>query len=117
MSTHKSSQIKAALRKGFREGTSKLADRKCYGYCQIPDGVLAIVPQEAEVVVWIFESYLGGSSLGEIAKALEVKQIPSPSGKLKWNHEAISKLLSNEKYVGSVLLQKTVCLCRASNEK
>ena len=33
---------------------------------------------------------------------------PSPTGKGKWNREAISKLLSNEKYVGSVLLQKTI---------
>lgn len=111
MSTqNKSNQIKAALRKGFREGTSKLADRKCYGYRQTPEGVLTIVPQEAEAVVWIFESYLNGSSLGEIAKALEAKQILSPSGKPKWNREAISKLLSNEKYIGSVLLQKTVTL-------
>ncbi|MFT8872915.1 MAG: recombinase family protein [Sporolactobacillus sp.] len=105
---NKSNQIKDALRKSFKEGTSKLAYRKCYGYRQTPDGALAIVPQEAEVVVWIFEHYLSGSSFGKIAKALEAKQILSPSGNSKWNREAISKLLSNEKYIGNVLLQKTV---------
>lgn len=41
---NKSSYMKAALRKGFREGTSKLADRKYFGYRQTPDGVLTIVP-------------------------------------------------------------------------
>lgn len=29
-------------------------------------------------------------------------------GRQKWNREAIDKLLSNEKYTGRVLLQKTV---------
>ena len=29
-------------------------------------------------------------------------------GRPKWNREAIDKLLSNEKYTGRVLLQKTV---------
>ena len=41
---------------------------------------------------------------------LEEEIIVSPTGKSKWNREAISKILSNEKYVGSVLLQKTVTL-------
>ena len=30
------------------------------------------------------------------------------TGKSKWNREAIDKLLSNEKYTGQVLLQKTI---------
>ena len=41
--------------------------------------------------------------------ALSKQQIPSPTGKAKWSREAIHKLLSNEKYTGRVLLQKTVC--------
>ena len=109
MSTEdKSSKIKEALRQGFLDGTSKLADRKCYGYDRTADGSLIINQQEAEIVKWIFESYCCGNSLGKIAKALEERGIPSPTGRGKWNREAISKLLSNEKYVGSVLLQKTM---------
>ena len=34
--------------------------------------------------------------------------ITSPTGKPKWNREAIDKLLSDKKYTGRVLLQKTV---------
>ena len=48
------------------------------------------------------------TSLGKIAAGLEWQGIPSPTGKPKWNREAIDKLLSNEKYTGRVLLQKTI---------
>ena len=104
----KSEAIKAGLRKGFQDGSSKMAHRKCYGYEVSPDGDLAVNPDEAQVVRWIFGQYLSGNSLGKIAAGLERQGILSPTGKPKWNREAIDKLLSNEKYTGRVLLQKTV---------
>ena len=104
----KSEAIKAGLRKGFQDGSSKMVHRKCYGYKVCSDGELAINPDEAKVVCWIFEQYLVGDSLGKIAAGLERQGIPSPTGRPKWNREAIDKLLSNEKYTGRVLLQKTV---------
>lgn len=55
---------------------------------------------------WIFESYRNGASFGKIVKELEKHGFSSPTGRGKWNREAISKLRSNEKYVGSVLFQK-----------
>lgn len=57
---------------------------------------------------WIFEQYLAGNSLGKIAAGLEKQGIISPTGKPKWNCETIDRLLSNEKYTGRVLLQKTI---------
>ena len=104
----KSETIKNCLRKGFQDGSSKMAKRKCYGYDVGSDGELAINPEESQVVCWIFEQYLAGNSLGKIAAGLERQGIPSPTGRPKWNREAIDKLLSNEKYTGRVLLQKTV---------
>lgn len=104
----KSEAIKAGLRKGFQDGSSKMAKRKCYGYDVIPEGGLMINQNEAEIVLWIFQQYLDGKSLGKIASALGAKGILSPTGRSKWNREAINKLLSNEKYTGRVLLQKTV---------
>ncbi len=104
----KSEAIKAGLRKGFQDGSSKMVHRKCYGYKVCSDGELAINPDEAKVVCWIFEQYLVGDSLGKIAAGLERQGIPSHTGRPKWNREAIDKLLSNEKYTGRVLLQKTV---------
>ena len=104
----KSEAIKSGLRKGFQDGSSKMAKRKCYGYEVGSDGELTVNPNEARIVYWIFEKYLAGNSLGKIVAGLERQGIPSPTGRLKWNREAIDKLLSNEKYTGRVLLQKTV---------
>ena len=107
-SIQKSEAIKNGLRKGFQDGSSKMAKRRCYGYTINSDGELEINPDEARVVSWIFERYLAGDSLGKIAVGLGKQDIPSPTGRPKWNREAIDKLLSNEKYTGRVLLQKTV---------
>ena len=107
-SIQKSEAIKKGLRKGFQDGSAKMAHRKCYGYGVCSDGELVVNPDEAKVVCWIFEQYLVGNSLGKIAAGLERQGIPSPTGRPKWNREAIDKLLSNEKYTGRVLLQKTV---------
>ena len=104
----KSESIRAGLRRGFQDGTSKMAQRKCYGYNIGANGELVINPDEAAVVRWIFDRYLNGDSLGKIATGLEEQGIPSPTGKPKWNREALNKLLSNEKYTGRVLLQKTI---------
>ena len=104
----KSKAIKSGLRKGFQDGSSKMVKRRCYGYTINSDGELEINPDEARVVSWIFEQYFAGDSLGKIAAGLERQGIPSPTGRSKWNREAIDKLLSNEKYTGRVLLQKTV---------
>lgn len=92
----KSEAIKAGVRKGFQDGSSKMAHRKCYGYEVGPDSELAVNPDEAQVVRWIFEQYLAGDSLVKIAAALEKQGILSPTGKPRWNREAIDKLLSND---------------------
>ena len=104
----RSEAIKVGLRRGFQDGSSKMAHRKCYGYEVGCDGELAVNPDEAQVVRWIFGRYLAGDSLGKIAAGLEKQGILSPTGKPRWNREAIDKLLSNKKYTGRVLLQKTV---------
>ena len=104
----KSASIKISLRQGFQEGSSQMARRKCYGYTSGSDGQLVINSNEAQIVRWIFERYLVGDSLGKIASGMERQGIPSPTGKSIWNREAIDKLLSNEKYTGRVLLQKTI---------
>lgn len=104
----KSNQIIEGLHKSFESADCKMANRVCYGYNALPNGELVINKDEAKVVYWIFSHYLAGDSLGKIAANLEKQDILSPTGKTQWNRETISKLLSNEKYVGSVLLQKTV---------
>lgn len=48
-----------------------------------------------------------GASLGARSDWLHQQGVPSPRGKERWSRETIKKLLQNEKYIGSVILQKT----------
>lgn len=72
-----------------------------FGYC-LKDGKLAIVPEEAKIVRFIFESYLSGTSRRAIVKQLNTEM----GGKL-WYESAISYILTNECYMGDTMLQKT----------
>ncbi len=56
---------------------------------------------------YIFERFEASDSLGKIFATLADMKIVSPTGKVTWSWETISKLLANEKYVGDVVLGKT----------
>lgn len=87
-------------------GTSKLYDRKCYGYTNDEDGKLIIVEEKTEVVRLIFNWYLQGDSVGVIIKRLEQNGIKTSIGKDKWVKRTIDEMLSNGKYAGNVILFK-----------
>lgn len=55
----------------------------------------------------IYQKYLRGDSLNMIRKDLEERHIPNARGGATWTHTAVRGILSNEKYVGDVLMQKT----------
>lgn len=75
-----------------------------YGY-RFHDGTLAIVEEEAVIVARIFDMYFSGKGMGQVAAALNREGIPSRDG--KWLASHIRYILSNEKYIGDVLLQKS----------
>ena len=78
-----------------------------FGY-RLKDGKnLEIVPEEAEQVRWIFDSYLSGRSLAWIAEQMTQKGIPTTDGRPYWQETTVHYLLTNEKYVGDSLCQKT----------
>ena len=79
----------------------------CFGYRKGSDGVPKIVPEEAEIVRYIYDRYLDGLSIGQIQSDLIAKGIKSSKGKEIWSTDAINRLLKNEKYQGDLLLQKT----------
>jgi len=106
-SVSKSRITRWGLVSGFKSGTSKLANRVCYGYKQDKDGNLIIDEGQAKNVKLIFDLYLQGYSLSGISKELSERGIVSPTGKEIWTSAAIDKLLGNEKYIGQALLQKT----------
>ena len=68
---------------------------------------MEIVPEEAETVRFIFETYLNGASLNMIQRELHERNTPSPTDKEAWCKRSIDELLRNEKYSGDVMLMKT----------
>lgn len=102
----RSANIKWGNKQRAANGTSKLYDRKCYGYSNDEDGKLIIVDEEAKVVRLIFEWYLQGDSVGCIIKKLKQQGIKTSTGKDNWSKRTIDTMLSNDKYAGNVILFK-----------
>lgn len=100
----RSDNIKWGIHQRAAQGTSKLYDRKCYGYEHDENWKLIINEEQAVVVRKIFNWYLGGLSINGIIKELEKQTIKSPTGKDKWNKRSLEVMLSNEKYKGAVRL-------------
>ena len=64
-------------------------------------------PNEVPTIEYIFNSYLSGKSLSEIAKELNQNEKLITSEKHpEWNRTSIQYILTNEKYVGDSLVQK-----------
>jgi len=106
-SESKSALITWGIRVHFANGSSGFANRPCYGYRRNPAGLLEVVHEEAEIVRRIYSWHREGRSLRCISKTLADMDIKSPRGHSQWSIETIRKILSNEKYYGNVLLQKT----------
>ena len=66
-----------------------------------------VVETEAAIVRKIFELYLNGWGVRKIKKYLEENEIKTVTGKDVWSTSTIDRILSNEKYVGNVLMQKS----------
>lgn len=103
----RSQNIKWGIRRGFESGTSKFYNRKCYGYCHDLEGNIIINKQEAVVVKKIFSLYLSGFSTLAIIRELNKEGIKSSTGKERWPKRTIDTILSNEKYIGNVIVGKT----------
>ena len=71
------------------------------------DGKLVVDEEGARTVRRIFLEYLSGSSCKRIAKGLEADGVRNGAGNTKWWDSNITQILTNEKYMGDALLQKT----------
>lgn len=103
-SESKSADIKWGIRKSFANPDSKYYQRKCYGYKHDKNGKLIMDDETTEVIRMIFHIAGEGTSLSQIAQALQEQNIPSPRGKATWSRETLRKILHNEKYYGTVIL-------------
>ena len=75
-----------------------------FGY-QIKNHEIVVNEEQADTIRRIFRNYLAGQSMDKIVSLLN--QEDSSGEKRKWNISAISYILTNERYTGDSLWQKT----------
>lgn len=102
-----SANVKWGKRKAMADGKAIIQYKKLYAYEKGEDGDPKIIPEQAKVVVEIYKRFLAGSSLRMIQEWLEQERIPNVNGEQGWTIRAVRNILTNEKYCGDVLLQKT----------
>ena len=95
---------KWGIRHRFENGTFKIGYAP-FGY-NVKNGEFSINKEEAKWVRWIFEQALSGKSSAAIAKELNDKGVPSRRNG-KWTGTTVRGVLTNEKYTGDVIFQKT----------
>ena len=102
-----SENVKWGKRQAMREGKAAIQYKRLYAFEKGEDGKPRIIPEQAEVVRQIYDSFLGGHSLRMIKDALEAKAVPTVTGGSEWSIAVIRGILQNEKYCGDVLQQKS----------
>lgn len=100
--------------------------KRFMGYRRGEDGIPEIVEAEAKIVRGIFRRFLEGATSTMIAKELNEAGIPCPAcknrlgedeigaeqadrKKARWSASTVESILTNEKYKGDAILQKTYC--------
>ena len=94
-------------RKRFADGKVTVPFGHFLGYDRGEDGNLILNPNEAVIIKRIYSMFLQGMTPYGIAKQLTTEGILSPGKKDKWNAGTIKRILTNEKYKGDALLQKS----------
>ncbi len=71
-----------------------------FGYC-MKNGEITVDFTEFKAVIKIFEEYLNGSSLLQIAKLMESEKIRYTADSDHWNKNMVKRIIENEKYLGT----------------
>lgn len=111
LAQQESESLSANVRMGIQyrnqQGKVQINHNWFLGYTKDSEGNLVIEPEQAEIVRRIYREYLEGASFLQIKRSLEADGIPNGAGHLKWHESNIHQILTNEKYIGDALLQKT----------
>ena len=94
-------------RKRFADGKVNMPYGQFLGYRKGPDGLPEIDPEEAETVRFIYRLFMGGKTVNAIAKILTEAGVPTPRKKARWQDKTVESILTNEKYSGDAVLQKS----------
>ena len=94
-------------RKAMLDGKVFVNFNQLYGFFLGADGLPGINEDEASVVRFMYAQYLYGNSLRMIKDKLDDAGIPNLKGEPGWATSTIKSILTNERYCGDVLGQKT----------
>lgn len=114
-----SMNVKIGKRQSLKNGNVPFSYKSFLGYRKGADGKPEIDEEQAVVIRRIFSEYLAGKSLLDIAKGLTADKIPTARGKTNWSSARVQSILTNEKYKGDALLQKTYivdCISKKSKK-
>lgn len=102
-----SKNVSWGVRQSFKNGNVPMQYARLRGYRKGHDGNAEIIPEEAEVVKEIYRCYLDGMSMNLIADRLNEKGLTTKGGSSPYRKMVVQRILTNEKYTGDALLQKT----------
>ena len=105
-----SKNITWSVRKKFEEGTPVFMYKRFLGYKKGADGEPEIVPSEAAIVERIFNLYLAGETVDKISKMMQAENYDIPGKTISFSKGMIMNMLSNERYCGDAILQKSVTI-------
>lgn len=99
---------KWSIREKYKNGFISIGNRILGYRMDNETNTLIVVPEQAETVKRIFELCLQGYGIIPISKILTQEGRKSIDGEVRWGRGAVRYILSNEKYKGCSLTQKTV---------
>ncbi len=94
-------------RKRFADGKATVPFSRFLGYDRGENGEMLVNEEEAKTVRLIYKLFLDGKSIAAISRHLMKAGIPAPGGGQTWQTTTLESILTNEKYRGDALLQKT----------
>ena len=105
------------IRQSMKQGKAYVPYKVFLGYDKGPNGEMIINEEQAKVVRMIYGYAMQKRSAYQIAKIMEEKHIPFSPGVYKWHTSTVRSILTNEKYKGDALRQKTYTADYLSKEK
>lgn len=102
-----SKNVSWGIHQSFKKGNVPMQYKRLLGYEKGKNDKPEIVPEEAEIVKEIYRNYLDGMSLNMIVDRLNEKGLTTKGKKSPYRKEVVQRILTNEKYTGDALLQKT----------
>jgi DNA invertase Pin-like site-specific DNA recombinase len=86
-------------RKRMADGKISLPYGHFLGYRKGENDIPEIVPEEAEIVKFIYRTFMLGKTAHHIAEELTLKKIPTPAGKEVWSTSTIESILTTKNTV------------------